>query len=175
MIVPVGTVMAFAGEIDAKNEKDKLGESWLVCDGRDMDRTGYPDLFNAIGETYGKGNGENHFKLPDFRGMFLRGVDGGTRKDPDAHTRSAANGSGKSAGAGSTQNDEYKGHAHGSAFNINIFDYGSTFGSAFGSDARHAVCTHSGNHVNVAVHASGGSETRPRNVYVHYIIKAKNG
>jgi hypothetical protein len=35
----------------------------------------YPDLFRAIGTIYG-GNGISKFKLPDFRGMFLRGTGG---------------------------------------------------------------------------------------------------
>jgi len=33
----------------------------------------YLGLFAAIGAVYG-GNGSNNFKVPDFRGMFLRGT-----------------------------------------------------------------------------------------------------
>jgi hypothetical protein len=63
--VPVGTIIAFAGTICPKG--------YLPCDGRQLDKTKYLDLFAAIGTIYG-GDGSTNFKVPDFRGMFLRGA-----------------------------------------------------------------------------------------------------
>jgi hypothetical protein len=65
--VPPGTVIAFAG--------NHAPRGYLLCDGREVDVLNYPDLFRAIGTIYG-GNGTSKFKLPDFRGMFLRGAGG---------------------------------------------------------------------------------------------------
>jgi microcystin-dependent protein len=65
--VPPGTVIAFAGNHGPRG--------YLLCDGREVDVLNYPDLFRAIGTIYG-GNGTSKFKLPDFRGMFLRGAGG---------------------------------------------------------------------------------------------------
>jgi microcystin-dependent protein len=62
--VPPGTVIAFAGH------NPPIG--YLSCDGRELNSSEYPDLFKVIGTTYG-GNG-SRFRLPDFRGMFLRGI-----------------------------------------------------------------------------------------------------
>ncbi|MDR0800840.1 MAG: phage tail protein [Endomicrobium sp.] len=60
--IPPGTVIAFAG--------NKVPNGYLLCDGRAVDKRSYPGLFEAISTTYG-GSGST-FKLPDFRGMFLR-------------------------------------------------------------------------------------------------------
>lgn len=51
-------------------------DGWLVCDGRAVSRTTYSDLFNCIGETFGRGNGATTFNLPDLRGEFIRGWNG---------------------------------------------------------------------------------------------------
>ncbi len=64
-----GIVAPFAGP------KLKIPDDWEICDGTLRDRTNpkYEALFNAIGTTYG-GDGADGFNLPDFRGLFLRGV-----------------------------------------------------------------------------------------------------
>jgi len=45
---------------------------WLKANGATISRTAYSDLFNAIGTSYGAGNGSTTFTLPDYRGEFLR-------------------------------------------------------------------------------------------------------
>lgn len=49
----------------------------LVCDGSLVSRTTYAALFAVIGETYGAGDGETTFALPDRRGRFAEGVPAG--------------------------------------------------------------------------------------------------
>ena len=49
---------------------------WLICDGSQVSRTQYPDLFAAIGETWGAGDGSSTFHKPDLRGRALIGYDG---------------------------------------------------------------------------------------------------
>lgn len=53
---------------------------YLVCDGTAHSTTQYPELFNAIGYTYG-GAGAM-FNVPDLRGEFIRGIDNGRGADP---------------------------------------------------------------------------------------------
>jgi hypothetical protein len=60
---------------------------WLVCDGSAILRDSYPDLFDAIGVSFGVADGSRFFKIPDFRGQFLRGRDNGAGVDADAATR----------------------------------------------------------------------------------------
>jgi len=63
--IPSGTVFPFAGSA--------APYGYLVCDGRQVSRTEYAQLFLSIGTTHGQGNGSTTFNLPDYRGMFLRG------------------------------------------------------------------------------------------------------
>ena len=51
---------------------------WLYCDGSAVSRTSYADLFSAIGTTWGAGNSTSTFSLPDFRGVFMRGIGTGS-------------------------------------------------------------------------------------------------
>lgn len=53
----------------------------LPCDGRAISRTTYADYFSLIGTTFGAGDGSTTFNIPDYRGMFLRGWDGGSGRD----------------------------------------------------------------------------------------------
>lgn len=60
-----------------KNPKGR----WLFCDGREISREAYPDLFEAIGTTYGEGDGTTTFNIPDRRGYFGRCLDAGAEVD----------------------------------------------------------------------------------------------
>ena len=46
---------------------------WLLCNGSEISRTDYKDLFQVIGTVYGAGNGFDTFNLPDFRARFPLG------------------------------------------------------------------------------------------------------
>lgn len=48
----------------------------LACDGSEVSRETYSELFAVFGETFGAGDGATTFNLPDFRGRFLRCVGG---------------------------------------------------------------------------------------------------
>ncbi len=83
----VGTVVSFAGPAD---EGELYMEGWLPCDGRELNRADYDPLFQVIGTLHGGGDGVRKFRLPDYRGWFLRGVDNRAGRDPDAASRTAA-------------------------------------------------------------------------------------
>ena len=69
----VGTVFWLAGNTPPEN--------CLECNGALISRADYPELFSAIGATFGAGDGSTTFKLPDLRGEFLRGWDNGRGVD----------------------------------------------------------------------------------------------
>lgn len=48
----------------------------LACDGSEVSRETYSELFEVFGETFGAGDGISTFNLPDLRGAFLRCVGG---------------------------------------------------------------------------------------------------
>ncbi|OQW99707.1 MAG: hypothetical protein BWK80_62645 [Desulfobacteraceae bacterium IS3] len=79
---PAG-VNAFAGP--------NVPAGWLACNGATVSKLDYPMLFEAIGTAWGNGydSNDNTFDLPDLRGLFLRGLNSGSRRDPDASGRTA--------------------------------------------------------------------------------------
>ncbi|OUO94816.1 phage tail protein [Cloacibacillus sp. An23] len=54
----------------------EIPEGYLYCDGSEVNRNVYKELFAAIGTTWGAGDGADTFNIPDLRGIFVRG-DGG--------------------------------------------------------------------------------------------------
>lgn len=67
-MVPAGSLIMSAKAAGS----DPAG--WLFCDGRDVSRTTYADLFTAIGTLYGTGDGSTTFGIPDCRGKSPLGV-----------------------------------------------------------------------------------------------------
>jgi len=117
---------------------------WLKCNGAAVSRTTYSALFAQISTTYGSGDGSTTFNVPDLRGEFVRGWDDGRGVD-----------SGRSLG--SYQADELKSHTH------TFLGVGGSSGS--GVSSRNSQPT------TRTTNATGGNETRPRNLAFLYCIK----
>lgn len=62
---PTGSIIAFAG--------NTLPDGYLLCDGSQVSRTTYKELFDVIGTTYGEGDGSTTFTLPNLIDRFLEG------------------------------------------------------------------------------------------------------
>lgn len=73
-----GTIEMYAGQ--------EAPAGWLICDGSAISRTTYSKLFEVIGQTYGAGDGNTTFNLPDMRGRTPIGVGTGTATGATAHT-----------------------------------------------------------------------------------------
>lgn len=69
MTIPVGTIWQFAG--------DTAPQNWMICDGSEISRSAYPDLFELIGEAYGDGDAATTFNIPDLRGRVAVGYKAG--------------------------------------------------------------------------------------------------
>lgn len=66
-IVPTGVILPYGG-VTAPN-------GFLICNGSEVSRTTYANLFGVIGTRYGAGNGWTTFNLPKLDdGSFVRGV-----------------------------------------------------------------------------------------------------
>jgi len=131
---------------------------WVECDGSELNRTTYADLYAVIGDTFGEGNGSTTFNVPDFRGRFLRGWDNTAGNDPDAASRTAMNTGGNTGdNIGSVQEDAFKSHSH-------TYNVGSTSSGSNPLQTENTTGTRSTN-------STGGNETRPKNAYVMFIIK----
>ena len=51
----------------------EVPNGYLVCNGASVSRTTYADLFNAIGTTFGSGDGSTTFALPNLIDKFAQG------------------------------------------------------------------------------------------------------
>lgn len=136
-----------------------------------MSRTTYATLFSAIGTTWGAGDGSTTFNLPDLRAEFLRGWDHG--KGTDAGRAFA-----------SPQADELESHTH-TATTDSAGDHIHTMPTSDGNGGTVEVrrgnglggtllapTSTAGAHTHVVtVAATGGTETRPRNVAVMFCVK----
>ena len=126
---------------------------WLVANGAAVSRSVYATLFSAIGTAYGVGDGSTTFNLPDGRGVFFRGLDGGRGLD-----------SGRTIG--SFQSDALASHTHDIAgvrsFNISL---DNVLGGVVPPNAG------IGSTYSVTTTAFGGVETRPKNIAFLPIIK----
>lgn len=63
--LPVGIVLWQASTV--------APAGWLVCDGREVSRTEYAELFSVTGTRFGAGNLTTTFNLPQTKGRFLVG------------------------------------------------------------------------------------------------------
>lgn len=152
--VPSGTMLTFGGSLAS------IPAGYLACDGSSLLRSDFPKLFAAIGTAWGSTDGATTFNIPETRGFFLRGVDGLAGRDPDATSRTAANVNGNVGNnVGSVQGDVFGAHNHrvtlaNTGGSVSLAQY--VAGDAVADEATTTV---------------GGNETRPKNVYVNYIIK----
>lgn len=89
-VCPIGTIQAFAFK--------HIPDGWMICNGRWLQVLDYPELFGAIGHTFGKVD-DDSFRIPDLRGRFVRGWG----KD---------SGIDKNRKFGSFQEDSIQGHYH---------------------------------------------------------------
>ena len=198
--VPIGTVVAFAGEIVDTDKAVFIEQNWLLCNGAALssnDRK-FNALFQHIKTAHGNASNDTDpatdFNLPDYRGLFLRGV-AHARIDRDKNTDDRTtpfplerNGGNSGNKVGSYQPDATKkpnkdfitnrenNHTHsdptwnGRPGNFELAtEYRGRGGVDFGAES--AQTSASGGHSH-NVESGGDDETRPKNSYVNYIIRA---
>ncbi|MCB9662550.1 MAG: tail fiber protein [Alphaproteobacteria bacterium] len=174
--VPVGVVVASVGL--------QVPAGWLVCDGAEVARADYPELFATLGTAHGSGDGATTFRLPDLRGRFLRGADEGAGNDPDAAGRGAAAPGGNVGDlVGTLQGDatgapevpfeaaEAGDHTHGST-RPSTYSSFSSGGSSYTvwNQSTSGQTGSAGRHVHDIT--GGDAETRPVNVAVRWLVRA---
>ena len=170
--VPVGTILTFGASTPPSG--------FLECNGSAISRSTYASLFSILSTTHGAGDGSSTFNLPDLRGQFVRGWDNSAGVDA-------------SRVFGSTQTDQNKNHTHTTdsvTLTGGIRKISEGFlsgGSATGvftktSDGNNSITGSSstspvggvdfdGTHSHTISSSGGGTEARPKNVALMYIIK----
>lgn len=196
--VPVGTILLYAGDCRNASIVLQLGlAGWLPCDGSQMLKADYPELYAAIGLAHGGALDTSgyvlRFNLPNLIGRFARGVNGTATNpvtsrslDPDADARVAA------AANGNTGNEvgsfEWQATALAVTAPIELSSAGSHYHTAShltaddhnaykGSSKEMASVNKgpmttpaSGEHAH-AITQGGDAFTAPKNMALFHIIK----
>lgn len=144
--VPAGTVFPFAGQT--------IPNGFVLCQGQELSRTTYKRLFDAIGTTYGSGDGSTTFNVPNLSGTFPLGANNtyklGQKGGEEKHTLTTA---------------EMPSHTH----TQNAHSHSASSSSA-GSH------THSGNANWVDGHThSGSGTTGSAGAHDHSVARARPG
>ena len=151
--VPSGAVMFFA--------MDTAPDGFLKANGAAVSRTTFSALFNAIGTTFGSGDGSTTFNLPDMRGEFPRGWDDGRGVDSGRSFSSAQD----NAIQNITGTFGWKGNERTTS--DVFFDAGnSPFPNSSGTSGSGALIGFDASRV-----VSTAGETRPRNIALLACIK----
>ena len=160
-----GTIVPFAGAA--------APAGWALCDGAELLITSYEQLYARIGSTWntctnpltGSAWGaptSGYFRLPDLRGTFLRGAG-----DFSDNTKDTV--------LGGFQADQNQSHTHTDSGHTHAQTIRSGFNIAWISDpATQSVASDTPPQTGTGyanIQSSGGSETRPQNVGVNYLIK----
>ena len=186
--VPTGAVFCMPGLLAGGQtgyQSNGIPDGYLECNGASLSRNSFAALFNVIGTIYGSQSATT-FNLPNLRGEFIRGANT-TNSGVDANRA-----------VGSSQTEDNRVHAHsavtGSTFTPSAahnhglkITHTSTQVTAFGNqhDARMCLIDITGGPVrgftetaqpsgtvaSTTLIGQDGSESRPRNIAMMYIIK----
>lgn len=151
--MPIGTIVPFGGS--------GAPTMFLLCDGSEVAKATYPELYEVIGDAFGSASDATLFRLPDLRECVPVGVGKNITKSIAAHDRYYL---------GQFKDDQLQEHKH----YIPSMSAPATGGagcadytSIINSDNTSSVYT-----LNVA-NARTGDTTHGKQVGVNYIIKAK--
>jgi microcystin-dependent protein len=158
---PSGVIQMFAGT--------SAPTGWLFCNGAVISQTTYATLFAVIGTTYNTtGEGAGNFRLPNFVGIFPRGCEMGGITTQDISGITYTGGS-----LNTKQADQMQGHIHNQTGT-------STTNTDLGTipklqPADNKINSAYDTNVPKSDGTNGtprtGTETRPANIAIAYIIK----
>lgn len=99
--LPIGSVVEWYSET--------IPDNWLICDGKEISRTEYAELFAVLDTTYGAGDGSTTFNIPNMSSRFAVGLN---KDDTDFNALGKIGGS---KNEDITHNHTVPGHTHTTA------------------------------------------------------------
>ena len=164
--VPAGTVIAYASST--------VPTGFLECNGANVSRSTFAQLYSAIGNTWGSGDGSSTFGLPDLRGEFIRGWDNSRGVDGSrsfATTQSSQNQQHNHSISDPSHSHNMRGLALSGGSGSVAITLGSGQSYQIGYSDIISSRTSGTASTGISINNQGGSESRPRNVSLMYIIK----
>lgn len=174
-LVPSGTVFSFAGST--------APSGWLLCDGSEYSQTTYASLFSVLGSTYNTqinpttgsawaSPSGGTFRVPDYRGIFLRSAGQASGLDSVVVGGHQSQGTAKNglSNASSSVTIDFNPLVPVGASTASTFAATATGSAAYLPNQRHSGTTANGSAVGQVI-SSTDKDTRPINKGVLYIIK----
>ena len=155
--VPIGSIQAYGGAT--------APSGWLICDGSAISRTDYKELFQAIGISFGEGDGGTTFNIPDLRGRITIGNGLGTASDAVNRTIGQTGGSEKIT----LSVNQIPSHSHTTGISGSVAGNYNSGGSSAQVSFNQTVGVNTG--------LTGGGQAHDNMqpyLTTNYIIKAKN-
>lgn len=165
---PIGTIVMYWGILDSPG--------WLICDGRiitdipvgavpsDLANPAFSSLIFHLRSIGGPDLGPNRAQLPDFRGMFPRGLDASGTNVPLQAGRTI----------GSFEEEQFKEHNHNNGVFRRLMvrreDQGANISGTFSGRGDNSPADEPLLDRSQDILAAGGAETRPKNIAVNFII-----
>lgn len=147
---PIGSIIPYGGAT--------APAGWFICDGTELVRSTYPELFAVIGTNFGTPSDNTKFKLPDLREATTKGV-GLTGKSNNHYDADGL-------ALGEFIDDRVQEHTHNVAFRA-----AKIFGAGTGWGAQYDDSTGSTTTIKPQT-GRNGATTEVKAVGVNYIIKA---
>lgn len=124
----VPTFYGMAGEIKMW-AGDTIPNGWLLCDGSEISKTDYPNLYAAIGDLWGTPNSSSNFKLPNLTGRVPVGYNSADTDTTETFGKVGATGGARGAwyhthtiGSSGAHHHATQGRTEGSGTGANIFE-----------------------------------------------------
>ena len=155
LLVPVGTISAYGGS--------NAPSGYLLCNGSEVAKTTYADLYAVIGDAFGTANDNTKFVLPDLREATTKGA-GETGKTVGNHVKSGG------LAVGEFLDDRLQTHNHALGLSTTTGSHNNTLPNmtiASGGNTAGAVTTY----LNSYSAGRYGATTEVKAVGVNYIIK----
>lgn len=153
---PIGTMAPYGG--------NDIPANWLLCNGQEVSRVVYSELFSKIGTLWGEGNGTTTFNVPNMSGCIPIGLDA-----DDTNFDTVGKKYGEKTHALTV--DELASHAH----NISNDGYFATSASTTASSVAFGPNASKGSIKQTASTGKGNAHNNIQpSATSNYIIKAKN-
>ena len=121
-------VVNLAGEIKMW-AGDAIPYGWLLCDGSEVSKTDYPELYGAIGDLWGVPSSSSNFKLPNLTGRVPVGYNSADTDTTETFGQVGATGGARGAwyhthtiGSSGAHSHASVGRVEGSGSGANIFE-----------------------------------------------------
>ena len=149
-MMPIGGIIPWPTDVAPAN--------FLPCEGGYYSTTTYAALYAVLGTRYGAGSGT--FRVPDYRGYFLRGWSHTSGVDPDASSRTNRGDGTSGDNVGTAQGTQNLAHTHSTTLNHSPMSTGGAY-----------CLAPTGTPYSYGSGSSGRNESRPVNKSVLWIIR----